>query len=136
MERKFQNEATIRELRAKLSTLEEEHERDRQELSSLRHQNASLDTRVHEQEKLANQLKLKLAVTEQEVKDKEAVMQRTSDLLGTEQNYKVWSPALILVISSIKYYKYCIRKNMKMSLNGKSGTLPNWNPQLRLLLMN
>ncbi|ELU04624.1 hypothetical protein CAPTEDRAFT_198072 [Capitella teleta] len=87
-ERKFQNEASLRELRAKLNTLEEEQERDRHELSSLRHQNSVMDSRLHEQDKLNNQLKLKLAVTEQEVKDKETVMQRTTDLLGTEQNYK------------------------------------------------
>ncbi len=38
---------------------------------------------------MINQLKTRLAVSEQEVKDKDEVMKKTSDLLHTEQEHKV-----------------------------------------------
>ena len=95
-ERKFKCEGTLREVRSKLSVLEDEHQRAKQELSTLRHQNATIDAQLHEQDKAVNQLRTRLAVAEQEVKDKEEVMRRTSDLLGTEQDHKVQAGTVML----------------------------------------
>lgn len=64
--------------------------RAKQELQSLRKQNTTLDSEYHEQEKLINQMRTKLAVLEQEVKDKENLIAKSSDLLGSEQDQKVY----------------------------------------------
>ena len=61
----------------------------RQELQSLRKDNAGLDSNYHEQDKLIAQLKTRLAVLEQEVKDKEEVKRKTADLYSSEQEHKV-----------------------------------------------
>jgi spindle assembly abnormal protein 6 len=64
--------------------------RAKQELQSLRKQNTTLDSEYHEQEKLINQMRTKLAVLEQELKDKENLIAKSSDLLGSEQDQKVY----------------------------------------------
>lgn len=76
-------------MKCKLASLEEEHLRAKQELQSLRKQNTTLDSEYHEQEKLINQMRTKLAVLEQEIKDKENLIAKSSDLLGSEQDQKV-----------------------------------------------
>ena len=58
-------------------------------MQSLRKQNSSLDAEYHEQEKVINQLKMRVAVFEQEIKDKEQVLAKSTDLLGAEQDKKV-----------------------------------------------
>lgn len=88
-DRKYKSESSIRELKSKLSTLEEEHMRVKQELQGLRKQNSSLDGEYHEKEKLIHQLTTRVAVLEQEVKDKEIVINRSTDLLSSEQEKKV-----------------------------------------------
>lgn len=88
-DRKYKSESTIRELKSKLSSLEEEHLRAKQELQTLRKQNTTLDSEYHEQEKMINQMRTKLAVLEQEIKDKENLIAKSSDLLGSEQDQKV-----------------------------------------------
>ncbi|KAK3091357.1 hypothetical protein FSP39_019232 [Pinctada imbricata] len=87
-DRKYKAESTIRELKSKLSSIEEEHLRAKQELQNLRKQNTSLDGEYHEQEKLINQYRTRIAVLEQEVKDKEQVIVKSTDLLGSEQEKK------------------------------------------------
>ncbi|XP_069128763.1 spindle assembly abnormal protein 6 homolog [Argopecten irradians] len=89
IDRKYKSESSIREMKSKLSALEEEHMRAKQELQSLRKQNTSLDGDYHEQEKVINQLSTRVAVLEQEVKDKEQVIARSTDLLGSEQDQKI-----------------------------------------------
>lgn len=76
-------------MKSKLASLEEEHARAKQELQSLRKQNSSLDAEYHEQEKNLNHLRTRAAVMEQEIKDKEQVLARSTDLLGSEQDKKV-----------------------------------------------
>lgn len=87
-ERRYKNEGTIRDLKSKLSTMEEENVHIKQDLQSLRKQNSSLDADYHEQEKIINQLRMRVAVLEQEIKDKEQVLTKSSDLLGAEQDKK------------------------------------------------
>ena len=52
-ETKYKSESTIREMRSKISGLEEETLRQKQELQSLRKNNAGLDSDYHEQEKVS-----------------------------------------------------------------------------------
>ncbi|XP_052774832.1 spindle assembly abnormal protein 6 homolog [Mya arenaria] len=87
-ERRYKNEAAIRDLKSKLATFEEENGHLKQDVQSLRKQNASLDGDYHEQEKVINQLRMRVAVLEQELKDKEQVLTKSSDLLGAEQDQK------------------------------------------------
>ncbi|XP_046374795.2 spindle assembly abnormal protein 6 homolog [Haliotis rufescens] len=87
-DRKYKSESTVRELKSKLSTLEEEHTRAKQDVQTLRKQNSSMDSDFHEQGKLVNQLQTRIAVLEQELKDKEQVLSKSSDLLGSEQEKK------------------------------------------------
>lgn len=56
---------------------------------SLRKNNAGLESNSHEQDKVIHQLRTRLAVLEQEVKDKDEVQKRTTDLYTTEQEHKV-----------------------------------------------
>ena len=59
----------------------------------MRKDNAGLDSNYHEQDKLITQLKTRLAVLEQEVKDKEEVKRKTNDLYSSEQEQKVHEQA-------------------------------------------
>ena len=67
----------------------------RQELQSLRKDNAGLDSNYHEQDKMITQLRTRLAVLEQEVKDKEEVKCKTTDLYTAEQEHKVLSCSIV-----------------------------------------
>uniref|UniRef100_H2ST93 Spindle assembly abnormal protein 6 homolog n=1 Tax=Takifugu rubripes TaxID=31033 RepID=H2ST93_TAKRU len=87
-ERKYKNESVIRDLKIKLVGAEEECQRVKQQLLSLRRENGTLDTEVHEKERLVNQLQMKVAVLEQEVKDKEQLMRRTKEVLEAAQQQK------------------------------------------------
>ncbi|GCC30063.1 spindle assembly abnormal protein 6 homolog [Chiloscyllium punctatum] len=87
-ERKYKSESSIRELKAKLSSMEEECQRLKQEVHSLRRENTTLDAECHEKEKLINQLRTRTAVLEQEVKDKEQVVTRTTEVFESTQEHK------------------------------------------------
>uniref|UniRef100_A0A7M4EUZ8 Spindle assembly abnormal protein 6 homolog n=1 Tax=Crocodylus porosus TaxID=8502 RepID=A0A7M4EUZ8_CROPO len=87
-ERKYKSESCIRELKSKLSGLEEEYQRIKQEVLSLQRENSTLDAECHEKEKLLNQLRTHIAVLEQEVKDKEQVVIRTTDVCESTQEHK------------------------------------------------
>ncbi|XP_069481772.1 spindle assembly abnormal protein 6 homolog [Ambystoma mexicanum] len=87
-ERKYKSESCIRELKSKLSGLEEEYQRTKQEVSSLRRENSTLDSECHEREKLVNQLKTRTAVLEQEVKDKEQVVIKANGICESAQEHK------------------------------------------------
>ena len=52
LDRKYKSESQIRELKGKLSGLEEEHHRVKQELHTMRKDNAGLDAGYHDQEKV------------------------------------------------------------------------------------
>lgn len=88
-ERKYKGDSTIRELKAKLSGVEEELQRTKQEVLSLRRENSTLDSECHEKEKHINQLQTKVAVLEQEIKDKDQLVLRTKEAFDTIQEQKV-----------------------------------------------
>ena len=83
-DKKYKSESTIRELKSKLSLLEEEHHRTKAEIQALRKNNSGLDADYHEQEKLINQLKTRLAVIEQELKDKGELLEKSTDMRTTD----------------------------------------------------
>ncbi|XP_068946635.1 spindle assembly abnormal protein 6 homolog isoform X2 [Petaurus breviceps papuanus] len=88
-ERKYKGDSTIRELKAKLSGAEDECQRAKQEVLSLRRENSTLDAECHEKEKHINQLQTKVAVLEQEIKDKDQLVIRTKEAFDTIQEQKV-----------------------------------------------
>ncbi|GLD67683.1 spindle assembly abnormal protein 6 homolog isoform X2 [Lates japonicus] len=87
-ERKYKNESVIRDLKIKLVGAEEECQHSKQQVLSLRRENSTLDTEVHEKERLVSQLQMKVAVLEQEIKDKEQLMRRTKEVLEATQQQK------------------------------------------------
>ncbi|NWQ73081.1 SAS6 protein, partial [Columbina picui] len=88
-ERRYKGDSTVRELKAKLSGIEDECQRTKQEVLSLRRENATLDAECHEKEKLINQLQTRVAVLEQEIKDKDQLVIRTKEVLDATQEQKV-----------------------------------------------
>ncbi|KAM9832000.1 LOW QUALITY PROTEIN: spindle assembly abnormal protein 6 homolog [Neosynchiropus ocellatus] len=87
-ERKYKNESAIRDLKIKLVGAEEECQRSKQQLLTLRRENSSLDAEVHEKERLVSQLQMRVAVLEQESKDKDLLMGRTKEVLEATQRQK------------------------------------------------
>ncbi|KFV10767.1 Spindle assembly abnormal protein 6, partial [Tauraco erythrolophus] len=87
-ERKYKGDSTVRELKAKLSGMEDECQRAKQEVLSLRRENTTLDAECHEKEKLINQLQTRVAVLEQEIKDKDQLVIRTKEVLDATQEQK------------------------------------------------
>ncbi|NXU49194.1 SAS6 protein, partial [Turnix velox] len=87
-ERRYKGDSTVRELKAKLSGMEDECQRTKQEVLSLRRENTALDAECHEKEKLVNQLQTRVAVLEQEIKDKDQLVLRTKEVLDAAQEQK------------------------------------------------
>ncbi|NXX87210.1 SAS6 protein, partial [Urocolius indicus] len=87
-ERRYKGDSTVRELKAKLSGVEDECQRAKQEVLSLRRENSTLDAECHEKEKLINQLQTRVAVLEQEIKDKDQLVIRTKEVLDATQEQK------------------------------------------------
>ncbi|XP_044218001.1 spindle assembly abnormal protein 6 homolog isoform X2 [Thunnus albacares] len=87
-ERKYKNESAIRDLKIKLVGAEEDCQRSKQQVLSLRRENSTLDTEVHEKERLVSQLQMRVAVLEQQIKDKDQLMGRTKEVLEATQQQK------------------------------------------------
>lgn len=58
-------------------------------MSSLGRENTALDAECHDKEKEINSLQTRLAVVEQELKDKDQIVQRSNDILSATQQQKV-----------------------------------------------
>uniref|UniRef100_A0A671T1X2 Spindle assembly abnormal protein 6 homolog n=1 Tax=Sinocyclocheilus anshuiensis TaxID=1608454 RepID=A0A671T1X2_9TELE len=82
IDKKYKSDSTIRDLKAKLASLEEECQRSKQQVLSLRRENSTLDTECHEKERLVNQLQTRVAVLEQEIKDKEQLGNLLTDTIS------------------------------------------------------
>lgn len=70
----------------------------KQQVTSLRRENSTLDTECHEKERLMNQLQTRVAVLEQEMKDKDQLILRTKEVLEATQQQKVTSNNVISFI--------------------------------------
>ena len=88
LEKKYKNESQLQELRLKQTTLQDEYTTIKNELTNLRKQNTSLDSELHGSEKMTNQLRTKIAVLEQEIKDKMVTINKEQDMLSSEQAQK------------------------------------------------
>lgn len=78
----------------------QECQRLKQQVLSLRRENSTLDTEVHEKERTVSQLQMRVAVLEQECKDKDQLMRRTKEVLEATQQQKVgfvWAQARMLI---------------------------------------
>ena len=72
----------------------------KQELHKLRRENGSLDTERHEHSKTVSQLQTKVAVLEQELRDKEQVADQNINICLTDCHY-------ISININSKYLKWC-----------------------------
>ena len=88
LEKKYKNESSLQEVRLKQATMQEEYTAIKNELVNLRKQNSSMDAELHNNEKVNNQLRTKIAVLEQEIKDKLDTINKEQDLLTSEQAQK------------------------------------------------
>ncbi|XP_066503824.1 spindle assembly abnormal protein 6 homolog [Hoplias malabaricus] len=87
-EKKYKTDSIIRDLKAKVQGLEEESQRAKQQVVSLRRENGTLDSECHDKERLLNQLQTRVAVMEQEIKDKDQLVLRTKEVLEATQQQK------------------------------------------------
>ncbi|XP_057298901.1 spindle assembly abnormal protein 6 homolog [Hydractinia symbiolongicarpus] len=87
-DQKYKYESLIRELKSRVSSLEEERHVTSRDLQTLRRQNTNLDSDRHERDKTLNHLRTRVAVLEQELKDKTQVIKRTNDLLESANEQK------------------------------------------------
>lgn len=61
----------------------------KQQVGSLRRENGTLDTEIHDKERLVSQLQMRVAVLEQGLSDKEQLVGRTKEVLEATQQQKV-----------------------------------------------
>ncbi|KAK6990421.1 spindle assembly abnormal protein 6 [Biomphalaria glabrata] len=87
-DKRYKSEATIREYKAKCAALEEECTHFKSEVHTLRKENSSLESARLEKEKVNNQLLTRVAVIEQELKDKGELLEKSNDLLSSEKDKK------------------------------------------------
>ncbi len=85
MEKKYKHESQLQELRLKHTSLSDEYASLKQELLNTRKQNSSMDSELHSSEKLTNQLRTRIAVLEQELKDKVEGVGKAQEMVAGEQ---------------------------------------------------
>ncbi|XP_046445100.1 spindle assembly abnormal protein 6 homolog [Daphnia pulex] len=88
-EKNSQCDNHVKDTASRLVKAEEECNRLQQELTSARRRGASLDADFHSKERTVNQLRTKVAVLEQELKDKDILLAKQQDLLTSAQEQKV-----------------------------------------------
>ena len=89
MEVKHKLEGTVQDVTMKQSSLEAENERLQSDLQTIRHDFKSLGSDRSEQERELTQLRMKVAVMEQDLKMKDEQMMRVSEELTFERDAKV-----------------------------------------------
>lgn len=85
----------MRELKSKLNLTDGENLRSRQDVQNLQTESLALQSECHEKEKMIGQLKTRVAVFEQEIKDKDEIIRKNSELIDSEQSIRV---SLILIL--------------------------------------
>ncbi|XP_006622590.1 spindle assembly abnormal protein 6 homolog [Apis dorsata] len=88
-------EATNIEQFKQLQTLEKELNVTQRDLNLLKKQNSKLDTDYHEKDKSVNSLKTKVAVLEQELKDKSILINKHTEMLKTAKEQKQYLEDLL-----------------------------------------
>lgn len=69
----------------------QEFQHVKQQVGSLRRENGTLDTEIHERERLVSQLQMRVAVLEQGNADKDQLICRTKEALEATKQQKVSS---------------------------------------------
>ncbi|XP_072172783.1 spindle assembly abnormal protein 6 homolog [Diadema setosum] len=87
-DRRQAQESTIKELRSKLYMIEEDFQRAQRELQSTRRHTDQLETEQTDREQTVGQLRTRVAVLEQEVRDKQALADKSSQLLDAATENK------------------------------------------------
>ncbi|CAG5133072.1 unnamed protein product [Candidula unifasciata] len=87
-DRKYKSDSSIRDYKSKLSALEEENARIKTELHTLRKEHSSLEKTCQEKDKSISHLQTRVAVLEQELKDKVELASKTNDLFDLEKDKK------------------------------------------------
>ncbi|KAM9796086.1 spindle assembly abnormal protein 6 homolog [Syngnathus typhle] len=87
-DRDYQNQAALRDLKAKLVAAKEECQRFQQQVASMRRQRDSAETALHANERLGQQLQTRVGTLEQEAKDREQNASRTQEALKAAQQQK------------------------------------------------
>ena len=98
VDKKYKSESIIRDLKSKLQVLDEELNRTRLELNSVRNENVSSINDNHEKEKAINSLKTKVAVLEQDIKSKNHIIERSQEQveMANQQRLKLDDNAELL----------------------------------------
>ena len=91
VEKKYKNEASIRDLKSKLEVCDCELQRFKSEISNIRNENTALSNECHEKEKAVHNLKTKIAVLEQDVKSKSLIIQRSQEQVEMANQQRVKS---------------------------------------------
>ena len=89
LDAKHKLESTVQDLTMKQNLLEAENERLRTELATVRQDFTSLGSDRSEQEKEMSQIRMRLAVTEQDLKMKDEQLMHAADELSFERDAKV-----------------------------------------------
>jgi len=89
LDAKHKLESTVQDLTMKQNLLEAENERQRTELATIRQDFTSLGSDRSEQEKEMSQIRMRLAVTEQDLKMKDEQLMHAADELSFERDAKV-----------------------------------------------
>lgn len=117
----------------------QESQRAKQQVISLRRENGTLDTECHDKERLINQLQTRVAVLEQEIKDKDQLVLRTKEVLEATQQQKVilykllhllWTEVSFSFSCCIQVAFFCHpnRIQLRKPLKVNSIKLESWNP--------
>ncbi|ETV99829.1 hypothetical protein H310_07871 [Aphanomyces invadans] len=86
---KYQHEIKLEQLELHVAQLEKSNQQHADELQALKDQNKALDHDVFTKEKLLNQSDLRIAALQQQVADKEDVIQKSTELLQASSNHKL-----------------------------------------------
>ncbi|KAF4517778.1 hypothetical protein B566_EDAN002983 [Ephemera danica] len=88
-EKLMHTESSVRDLAKHADSAEKELKAAQKEISTLRKQNSQIDIDYHEKEKAVNNLRTKLAVLEQEMKDKNLLINKHQELLQVANEQKM-----------------------------------------------
>ncbi|XP_022092248.1 spindle assembly abnormal protein 6 homolog [Acanthaster planci] len=87
-DRKYRLESSVRELKGRLTTLEEDYQRAQHDLQMLRQQRGSLESDQRSREQTVSQQQTRIAVLEQEVRDKEDLLAKSNQLMESANEQK------------------------------------------------
>ncbi|XP_051929388.1 spindle assembly abnormal protein 6 homolog isoform X3 [Hippocampus zosterae] len=125
-DRNFKNEAALRDLKSKLAGAEEERQRLEQRVGSA-------DAELHAKERLAEQLRARVAALEQEVQDKEWKMSLTQEALMATQQQQVCGGPLGCWRAASRHPLFILQGYLRKSVDDKEVQLRQFEAQVEVL---